>query len=167
MPRELKPCGTRAAYQRHRRAGEEPCDPCREAMRAANRQFEESRPPRKRNRRELKPCGTRAAYARHRRNGETPCDACRAAYSEYINAYKKRKRSPGLPVSSPEDAHKAPCVDPRNGYVWDPVRDDETPGQARVRQAEAVVLCRTACPVFAWCYESAPRSGGVVAGVRS
>ena len=210
MSRELKPCGTRAAYQRHMRAGEEPCDPCRDAMRAANRQFEESRPPRKRNRRELKPCGTRAAYARHRRNGETPCDACRAAesaatssrarparqqllqpcgtaaahqrhkrngetpcdacraaYSEYINAYKKRKRSPGLPVSSPEDAHKAPCVDPRNGYVWDPVRDDETPAEARVRQAEAAVLCRTACPVFAWCYESAPRSGGVVAGVRS
>ena len=72
MPRELEPCGTRAAYQRHRRAGEEPCGPCREAMRAANRQFEEARPTRKRNRRELKPCGTRAAYARHRRNGEKP-----------------------------------------------------------------------------------------------
>lgn len=27
----LKPCGTEAAYQRHRRAGEQPCFPCRQA----------------------------------------------------------------------------------------------------------------------------------------
>src|SRR5690349_14094734 len=30
-PRELKPCGTNAAYQRHRRKGEYPCTPCLEA----------------------------------------------------------------------------------------------------------------------------------------
>lgn len=29
MPRDLAPCGTRAAYRRHRRAGETPCEPCR------------------------------------------------------------------------------------------------------------------------------------------
>lgn len=34
--RELQPCGTEAAYQRHRRAGEPPCDPCREAQNRAN-----------------------------------------------------------------------------------------------------------------------------------
>ena len=34
-PRQLQPCGTRAAYIRHRRAGEKPCDPCREAANAA------------------------------------------------------------------------------------------------------------------------------------
>jgi hypothetical protein len=34
MARELKPCGTIAAYQRHRRHGEDPCEPCREANRA-------------------------------------------------------------------------------------------------------------------------------------
>lgn len=28
---ELKPCGTNAAYQRHRRKGEYPCGPCLEA----------------------------------------------------------------------------------------------------------------------------------------
>ena len=32
---QLKPCGTEAAYYRHRRAGEEPCDECREAPRKA------------------------------------------------------------------------------------------------------------------------------------
>lgn len=29
MTRELKPCGTIAAYMRHRKAGQKPCDPCR------------------------------------------------------------------------------------------------------------------------------------------
>lgn len=27
-PRELKPCGTEAAYRRHKRKGEYPCSPC-------------------------------------------------------------------------------------------------------------------------------------------
>lgn len=31
MGRELKPCGTEAAHRRHLRAGEEPCEPCRDA----------------------------------------------------------------------------------------------------------------------------------------
>lgn len=30
-PRELKPCGTNAAYARHKAAGEYPCTPCLEA----------------------------------------------------------------------------------------------------------------------------------------
>lgn len=33
MARELKPCGTWAAYKRHLRAGEHPCGPCRQAAR--------------------------------------------------------------------------------------------------------------------------------------
>jgi predicted component of type VI protein secretion system len=32
-PAQLLPCGTSAAYQRHRKAGEQPCAPCREAWR--------------------------------------------------------------------------------------------------------------------------------------
>lgn len=28
MPLQLKPCGSRAAYVRHRRHGEDPCDAC-------------------------------------------------------------------------------------------------------------------------------------------
>lgn len=31
-PAELKPCGTRAGYDRHRARGEEPCGDCRDAM---------------------------------------------------------------------------------------------------------------------------------------
>jgi hypothetical protein len=30
-PPRLQPCGTRAAYRRHRRRGETPCQPCRDA----------------------------------------------------------------------------------------------------------------------------------------
>lgn len=37
MTRVLKPCGTKAAYNRHLRWGEEPCEPCVEANRAYNR----------------------------------------------------------------------------------------------------------------------------------
>jgi len=35
MTRELKPCGTQAAYDRHIRDGETPCEPCRKANAAA------------------------------------------------------------------------------------------------------------------------------------
>lgn len=35
MPRrELQPCGTYGAWQRHRKADEEPCEPCKAAKRA-------------------------------------------------------------------------------------------------------------------------------------
>jgi hypothetical protein len=33
MARELKPCGTYAAYARHLRKQEEPCEPCKQAAR--------------------------------------------------------------------------------------------------------------------------------------
>ena len=36
QPRQLAPCGTRAAYERHRRKGEPPCADCVEANRLAN-----------------------------------------------------------------------------------------------------------------------------------
>lgn len=38
MSRELRPCGTFAAYRRHLRSGEEPCDPCRGAAREQRQQ---------------------------------------------------------------------------------------------------------------------------------
>ena len=37
-PRQLQPCGTHGAYQRHRKNGEEPCDPCKAANAAKSRQ---------------------------------------------------------------------------------------------------------------------------------
>lgn len=38
---ELQPCGTPAAYLRHRKAEEQPCDPCRQAYRLSERQRKE------------------------------------------------------------------------------------------------------------------------------
>ncbi len=39
MPRELQPCGTPAAYQRHYKRGEEPCGACREAKADYQREY--------------------------------------------------------------------------------------------------------------------------------
>lgn len=36
-PNNPQPCGTPAAYRRHKRKGEEPCNPCREAAQAKDR----------------------------------------------------------------------------------------------------------------------------------
>ncbi|MEU7293353.1 hypothetical protein AB0A76_09135 [Streptomyces exfoliatus] len=43
--RQLAPCGTHAAYQRHRRHGEPVCDDCREAarLRSAKQRADEAR----------------------------------------------------------------------------------------------------------------------------
>jgi hypothetical protein len=47
MPRTLSPCGTEAAYRRHLRHGEEPCDDCKRASALARgrRKGEEKAPP--------------------------------------------------------------------------------------------------------------------------
>lgn len=37
VDRPLRPCGTEAAYRRHTKRGEPPCDACREAKRAGRR----------------------------------------------------------------------------------------------------------------------------------
>lgn len=36
---ELKPCGTYAAFTRHKKAGEEPCEVCREARNKVHREY--------------------------------------------------------------------------------------------------------------------------------
>ena len=165
-PRALKPCGTRAAYARHLRNGEKACDACLAAEAAGT----SSRVRPGRGRAPLQPCGTYAAYQRHVRNGEEPCGPCREAAR--VNAREATRRQRALPpVEVPRvvqgPAGVGPCAVAANGFLWDPVRDDETPAEARERQRVAAAICRTACPVFAWCYESAPRVAGVVAGVRS
>lgn len=79
--RELKPCGTHAAYRRHIAHGEDPCEACLEAEREykRNRRAEKGSKPRG----ELRPCGTTAAYERHVYHGEVPCDACLDAWADY------------------------------------------------------------------------------------
>ncbi|MCL1871839.1 MAG: hypothetical protein FWF90_15695 [Promicromonosporaceae bacterium] len=73
-PRATIVCGTEAAYKRHRRNGEDACEPCLEAHRLTYK----PKP------RELTPCGTNSAYNRHHKNGEQPCEPCRKARRDYL-----------------------------------------------------------------------------------
>jgi hypothetical protein len=110
----LARCGTRAAYMRHRRRGEQPCGPCRAAnaayltgRRAAAREAKPARTPWQAG---LAPCGTPAAYRRHHRHGEKPCQACIRAESE-ARGYTQ----PGLYAVAPAAARNGLPVVP---YAW-------------------------------------------------
>jgi hypothetical protein len=107
MPRELKPCGTHAAYCRHIQRGEQPCAPCKAAHAAYEAAVRAANPERHRRavlayqkRRKtgevahVDPCGTPNAYHRHRRRRrrEEPCPACQAAWSEYCRLGHLRRK---------------------------------------------------------------------------
>jgi hypothetical protein len=80
--RTLQPCGTVAAFQRHVRRRETPCEACREAK---NQSQKQSAP------QHLVPCGTYGAWRRHLRRGEQPCKACR----DERNRLQRERRSAG------------------------------------------------------------------------
>jgi len=84
MDRELKPCGTSAAYRRHLRHGETPCDACREVENARGR-LPGNGP--------MQPAqhGTPSKY-----NAGCRCDACTAAHRERTRAW--REAVAGLPA---------------------------------------------------------------------
>lgn len=93
-PRALQPCGTNAAYVRHRSRGEEPCEACREARKAYKRDAYR----RKVGPRKVQPCGTPAAWLRHKAYGEDPCGPCIEAYREKAREVeRRRRREAGVP----------------------------------------------------------------------
>lgn len=83
-PEVTQPHGTDAAYRRHQRQGERPCEPCRAAHLRARQD--------RRRRRVLLPCGTRSAAERHRQNGEPLCPACVEAERAYYRDAARRAR---------------------------------------------------------------------------
>ena len=87
--RQLKACGTSAAYNRHLSRGEAPCYDCRAAVNERDRDRYHRRHPNANRRGDLKPCGTTAAYTRHIRKGEKPCEACALAKRQ---AYEPKLR---------------------------------------------------------------------------
>ena len=90
MSRELKPCGTNAAYARHLANGEEACDACKKA----HSLYEGQRQTGTLRRFQPAPCGTLAAARRHVRNREPVDQACleaEAAYMRQWRAERKRK----------------------------------------------------------------------------
>lgn len=91
MPRELKPCGTAAAFRRHLRHEEQPCEACYEAERERQRESHGWKP--------LRParCGTVSGYRRHLRAGERACAECRAANAAATRMYVARRAGRGEP----------------------------------------------------------------------
>lgn len=78
----IQPCGTKAAWQRHWRKGEPPCELCAKVH----------KPSTKKGRPVVRACGTMAGFARHKRHGEQACVACQAAHREYTRQlYLKRR----------------------------------------------------------------------------
>jgi hypothetical protein len=75
------PCGTVAAYQRHRRKGEPVDDPCRLANNKAKRE-QQGNPAGRGNRKPIAH-GTTAGYQQHRYRGDAACEACTEAARDY------------------------------------------------------------------------------------
>lgn len=89
MPKPpLRPCGTMAAYRRHKYYGEPACDPCQEAIREYERKRYATGKRYVRKTADPK-CGTVAGYHRHRREGENTCEPCREANREYQRKYQR------------------------------------------------------------------------------
>jgi hypothetical protein len=100
----LAPCGTEAAYRRHKRY-KEPVD---DACEAGHKEWlDKSRERRRRTRKlsrvrarerngyvrkEPQPCGTSAAFYRHKRRGEAIDQACRLAYNAACREQERRRR---------------------------------------------------------------------------
>lgn len=84
---ELQPCGTNAAYARHIKHGEVPCDACRAAHAADVAKYRPEKPKVKRKRH-----GTKAAYQRHLYNKEEPCFKCKVASARAKQRYRARRK---------------------------------------------------------------------------
>lgn len=91
-----KPCGTLAAYARHLRHREVPCDDCTRANREAKRRRGTATPS---LRKPIKH-GTPAGYRQHRYRGEQACDACLTAENDRRRAYQALSRKTGKRVAS-------------------------------------------------------------------
>lgn len=98
MSRAWQPCGTRAAYRRHRRRGETACAEC---LAAEARETRDRKTP-------LVPHGTPAAYKRHQRRGEKPCMECTEAERRRVAGVRGHQAlhlscdRPSLPNGLPE-----------------------------------------------------------------
>ncbi len=82
---DLKPCGTIAAYARHKDHGELIDPACREAQRLYDREKK------RKKRASQASCGTTAGYSRHVRAGQLPCEPCRDARRDYQVARRAQR----------------------------------------------------------------------------
>ena len=132
--RELKPCGTIAAYRRHVYHGETPCDACWLAQRDAHQKRRErirSGDHKPEPRGPIQPCGTMGGYQRHRKRLEPTCLPCRKAKAAYdrdryrerlrderhgtVAGWRKHRKSGEIPCERCTEARRreiAPCGTP-------------------------------------------------------
>lgn len=92
-PREVKPCGSISAYDRHRRSGEQPCEKCLEAKRVYNRELAKKR--RSGNHKSTRALprehGSERGVHQHYRYSDKVCDLCKP-YALQISRNKAAKR---------------------------------------------------------------------------
>lgn len=89
-PQPLKPCGTNAAYVRHRARGEQPCDECTTARREYVASQRRTDPEARRKPRAK--CGTYSGAVRHYRLKEKLCEPCAQARRDYLNRHRQELR---------------------------------------------------------------------------
>ncbi len=86
----LRPCGTEAAYARHRRRGEPTCATCKAGVTDARRQQRRAKGIRPRT---TPQHGTYSGYIRlHAATGAEPCLPCLDAHATYLREWRARGR---------------------------------------------------------------------------
>ena len=88
--RSLKPCGTPAAYERHRSRGEKPCEACTKARTDYIAQLRGT--PDHMRHKTIAECGTYSGTIRHYRNKEKPCEPCAEAAREYRRQIRSEQK---------------------------------------------------------------------------
>lgn len=93
-PFDQSKCGTYAGYKQHQNCGVAPCQPCKDAAAAYQRELKARHAAGlvKRVFRDDK-CGTLAGYSRHKRHNHPVCDDCASARAEYRAAYYEKERA--------------------------------------------------------------------------
>jgi DNA-binding XRE family transcriptional regulator len=128
-------CGTRSGYVSHLWHGEDPCQGCRDANKAANKALY-GRSPRKDVPAKRDSCGTPFGAGRHYYHNEPACDECREANNRYQE--ERRRAAGGQPMKlaacgtpTAYDRHK------RRGERCDVCNEARAARQARSRKGKA------------------------------
>ena len=147
MGRKRQPIkhGTYSGARAHRKRGIPLCEPCREAERERNREYNrkvasgEHKPVK----REPIECGTRRGYFRHYRKGEKACKACRGANAAAMREY--RKANPDyVEWSRQNDKEYSKRPEVRKKRYAYQAAQDRTPGTPRYYRKRARNLRRYA-----------------------
>ena len=103
--RTLHPCGTKLGYQRHVKAREQKCGPCKEAHARARAEYRGT--PYNGPAKPLAQCGTPSGARRHYKRGEPICFPCKIAKANHDNEYRQTRKAAGLiwvgPLAPPKD----------------------------------------------------------------